>query len=836
MMNIVDFLQGKLEEFKKLDAKRQKKIYIFLGVDFLISAYISGIFSFHFKGIGLITNILYGLMPFSGLGRTIIFATLIGLFAIFVLYREGLINPVVTEDENGVKYLQDSTFGSARFMSKEQAQQTYSVGDIMNVFEDVYGQFSENGSEVVAYRDATSRNKNTFVLGSSGSGKSFSYVRTAAMQGIIRGDSLVITDPSGELYRDLAKFASDRGCDVKLIDFKDMDYSDGWNCLNECLDLSTKRLDADRLESFVTTYIVNSRDVGAKSEAYWETGAKLLFKTVIGIVAYRHEEDVIEGLTKMLLLVSEKSYGDNIPGEITELIHSPLETVSIVALENKFIETCHLLGATDTEIKRDLKAMYEAARPFNIAEVYRVILTTDNEQSLEYDVKDMPANHPAVTSYFSVFGASSKMANNFAGIRQNLTNTLALLMSPQLRKVVSTENIELQRLSAKQTVCFVIFRDNGDTSIKTMLAIFFSFLITDLTTAYDTSEDESVLMGKIRRRLPVHILLDEVASCGYISNLTTAISNVRKRKVYITMIWQNIAQVIQLYGQEGLNILQSNCNTLLFLGTGDTQTAKYISDLSGPTTVRTQSHSEKVFTVMPNIITEGRVSEAQRMLITPAEAMAANDNVYLFKSGTKNVLKLNRFPYTSHPMAKYLTQVSVKDRTPHAKYEFVDRLNTQTTFDDLRKPYDEEEDYDLREFLRSYKINFAYEKDKATIAKTIRKFMNDESNFQSEPQPQFDNTSKSNSIFDLDEFESYDDFRYIPEIMSPEELNAEKEEAVEIENPDTSSQTNTNASKTASFTSDESNQTYGISDKTEQISTDSGNDTEPIFNVIKFKI
>ena len=196
-MNIVDFLQGKLEEFKKLDAKRQKKIYIFLGVDFLISAYISGIFSFHFKGIGLITNILYGLMPFSGLGRTIIFATLIGLFAIFVLYREGLINPVVTEDENGVKYLQDSTFGSARFMSKEQAQQTYSVGDIMNVFEDVYGQFSENGSEVVAYRDATSRNKNTFVLGSSGSGKSFSYVRTAAMQGIIRGDSLVITDPSG---------------------------------------------------------------------------------------------------------------------------------------------------------------------------------------------------------------------------------------------------------------------------------------------------------------------------------------------------------------------------------------------------------------------------------------------------------------------------------------------------------------------------------------------------------------------------------------------------------------------------------------------------------------
>ena len=317
----------------------------------------------------------------------------------------------------------------------------------------------------------------------------------------------------------------------------DMDYSDGWNCLNECLDLSTKRLDADRLESFVTTYIVNSRDVGAKSEAYWETGAKLLFKTVIGIVAYRHEEDIIEGLTKMLLLVSEKSYGDNIPGEITELIHSPLETVSIVALENKFIETCRLLGATDTEIKRDLKAMYEAARPFNIAEVYRVILTTDNEQSLEYDVKDMPANHPAVTSYFSVFGASSKMANNFAGIRQNLTNTLALLMSPQLRKVVSTENIELQRLSAKQTVCFVIFRDNGDTSIKTMLAIFFSFLITDLTTAYDTSEDESVLMGKIRRRLPVHILLDEVASCGYISNLTTAISNVRKRKVYITMIF-----------------------------------------------------------------------------------------------------------------------------------------------------------------------------------------------------------------------------------------------------------------------------------------------------------
>ena len=40
-----------------------------------------------------------------------------------------------------------------------------------------------------------------------------------------------MTDPKGELYADTAGFLMDNGYHVRRLDFKNMEISDGWDCL-----------------------------------------------------------------------------------------------------------------------------------------------------------------------------------------------------------------------------------------------------------------------------------------------------------------------------------------------------------------------------------------------------------------------------------------------------------------------------------------------------------------------------------------------------------------------------------------------------------------------------
>ncbi len=44
-------------------------------------------------------------------------------------------------------------------------------------------------------------------------------------------ESVIATDPKGELFEMLAPYFRERGFYVKAVNFLDMAHSDGWNCL-----------------------------------------------------------------------------------------------------------------------------------------------------------------------------------------------------------------------------------------------------------------------------------------------------------------------------------------------------------------------------------------------------------------------------------------------------------------------------------------------------------------------------------------------------------------------------------------------------------------------------
>ena len=64
----------------------------------------------------------------------------------------------------------------------------------------------------------TDLNNNILVIGGSGSGKTFRFVKPQLMQMF---GSYIITDPKGELYRDTSAFLKQNGYEIKVLNLLD---------------------------------------------------------------------------------------------------------------------------------------------------------------------------------------------------------------------------------------------------------------------------------------------------------------------------------------------------------------------------------------------------------------------------------------------------------------------------------------------------------------------------------------------------------------------------------------------------------------------------------------
>lgn len=122
------------------------------------------------------------------------------------------------------------------------------------------------------------RNKNVIVYGSSGSGKTFSFVKPNLMQ---MHSSFVITDPKGTLLPEMGNMFAKNGYKIKVLDTIDMSNSMKYNpfrYINEPKDILT----------LASTLQKNLKppDAGPAAEPFWDQAALLWLQAVIGYLWY----------------------------------------------------------------------------------------------------------------------------------------------------------------------------------------------------------------------------------------------------------------------------------------------------------------------------------------------------------------------------------------------------------------------------------------------------------------------------------------------------------------------------------------------------------------------
>ena len=77
-----------------------------------------------------------------------------------------------------------------------------------------------------------------------------------------RKESVFITDPKGELFERMSVYFKNSGYTVRAINYLDMEYSDGWNCLSG--------LDKEkRLVQTVANTIIENTSGPKEADDFW---------------------------------------------------------------------------------------------------------------------------------------------------------------------------------------------------------------------------------------------------------------------------------------------------------------------------------------------------------------------------------------------------------------------------------------------------------------------------------------------------------------------------------------------------------------------------------------
>lgn len=636
----------KWNEFKTkiLMLSKGEKLVLLFCFSFLVSLFPAGCIAKVFVGewnAGLLRGFVLALTTGYGIVTALVFACAITFIIIRFSVNNTDLNATKEVDDRGVATSMAGTYGTARWMNETEAKKVYEVGPVENVTGTILGQFTQDGEEVIALPFEPTGNRNLILIGPPGSGKSFGYVRTAVFQSIVRGESVVVTDPKGEIHNDMRKLLESRGYKVKVFNLINLDLSNAWDCVQEIYDPITGNIDDQRVITFCKTVIANTGGgANSKGDPFWESSEENLFRVAVSYCAYIREKSLIEIyerrakelLTQLPYITREDEQS------LIEIVKNP---ESAMVDRRRVVEYLAHSFYGDEEGDRKLSEWEEDAPTCNISDIYDALLHNDLDK-WEANFKYVPLSHPAASAWAVFKGMGERVQPNIVG---GLNTRLQLFMTYKVRRVISNDDIRLANLGAEKTALFLIISDDN-ASMQLLSSLLLSFLFKDLKEAFDAVGGEG--------RIPVNVVADELANTGVWPNFEKTIATARSRKIAVSLILQSLPQLTQLYGEENAETIIGCCNTMLVLGCNDKYTAEYISDKSGIVTIRAKSVSDTRASSAGNrgvmqgySLSEG---DGKRNLVNPDEVQHLDKEQILIMTNGQNMLEAKRFGFIHHPL------------------------------------------------------------------------------------------------------------------------------------------------------------------------------------------
>ncbi len=453
------------------------------------------------------------------------------------------------------------------------------------------GKTELTGVPVAGYRDENDELKIAFeedthalILGSTRSGKTTGYVIPfinikARMK---HKDSMIITDPKGELYRLTADRLRQEGYVVKLLNFRDYKHSEYWNPLSNIFRKYQRAMD-------ILTEI--SADLGYDGK--WRYNFRG--------TAYTDEKKVESRVRK-----EQRVMLNDVKNDIEDFTGGLIQTLST---KDPYWEDSarEVLKAFLYAMLEDSRDETRGKRPKITEETFSIRTILDIYGAFTFS----KSNNYGDNGYFTMRSDDSiakqlivtPVITNADSTRQCILSEFSVKMAP-FREIVAQmitcgNSLDLKELfgGKKPVAVFVCYRDEA----KTSYAVVKQFV----TEAYTVLIEKANERKELKLERPVYFLLDEFGNLPAIKDFDTVISACGGRNIWFVLVLQSYAQLAQNYGNEVAEIIKENLNMHIFFGTNSPDTKKAFSDECGKRTI-----------VSPRSIYEGSGEELKIILDT----------------------------------------------------------------------------------------------------------------------------------------------------------------------------------------------------------------------------
>lgn len=479
-------------------------------------------------------------------------------------------------DPRGFNKSRVGLYGTASFMDLKELKSVLKVSIAEEAEGVIIGKLDDM---VVSLPTDTGLNKHTAIFGASGTGKSRTIIRNALLQAFKNEESVIVTDPKGELYADTAELFRNHGYDLKVFNLVNPEKSDCWNCMSE--------LAGDTLMTQTLTNVIIGNTSSGKSDRFWDSSEGNLLKALIFY---------IDG--DKSLSASQKNLG----------------AVYNIITRCSMQELCELFYALDF-------------------------------------------TSPARAA-FNLFMQASETVRS--GVFTGLGTRLQILQNESVRKLVSRSDIDLTGAGKCKSAYYIILSDQEST-MAFLSSLFFSFLFIKLLRYADAEPN-----GKCA--VPVNLILDEFNNVGRLggaedgSDFARMLSVCRSRDIRVILAVQSLGQLQNRYANNLWAEIVGNCDIQLMLGCTDDITAEYFSDRSGDMSIEVESViTERKTFAIAQVIPEYRKNEGKgkRKVLTVDEVLRLPNEELLCVIRGCNILRLKKWDYTNHPLAKLLVRTTL---------------------------------------------------------------------------------------------------------------------------------------------------------------------------------
>ena len=471
----------------------------------------------------------------------------------------------------------------------------------------------------------------TMVIGTTGVGKTTMFVDPflQIMPKTKTKPSLVITDPKGELYANHAHNFKKCGYNVKVLNLRDVFSSTRWNPMGRAYDIYQRAM---HIEDEIVIHnkpmtkdcklSLASSDKSSYGEEWYEFNG----------VAYADKPSLMNDIMSFKkILISDAQ--EDLKDIAMTLV--PVENQNDPSWEmgaQGFAQAV-LYAMLEDSADPKLGMTKDKFTLYNFGKIafYRDLDPDDQFKTLKKylcEGRDKFSEVPQLAN--TVVGAAPNTARSYVSV---LSTKLGLLSDAGICYATSADEMEFEKFDDKPTAFFIIIPDEKQTKhgIATLCIVQLYKILIELANK-NTKKDRQLSRN-------TYFVMDEFGNLPKISLLDKIITVGRSRGIFMVLVVQSYTQLNNIYGDKIADIVRTNCNIQIFLGTTDQKTKEEFSKMCGNITVKTTSKTKG-----EKDSKSESTSETSRPLIYPEELELLPKNTAVVKMFKENPAKVIMTP------------------------------------------------------------------------------------------------------------------------------------------------------------------------------------------------